>query len=735
MRVVMFKRSVFSITFLVLFGNLALAGSSFVHAAEEAIIGYSAENRPIVAISKTTENCDLRIALITGIHPRERGVRKILAHLAERPLAPEHCYYFIPDANPDGNARFEAGETDLRKNARGVDLNRNFPSSDWTLNSDPNSPTYSGPSTASEPETQALMQYLSALKPDVLIDLHNYSNTQGGYFFAILPTSVKNYDDRVKRAQLVFGPHRQLARKPFIRKPSGGGELITWFLETFPESQGIIVEHGAFHPNEDELKVQFGLWDQWWTTLALPFQKSILWHPVSVKESKDGTEWIARTPSLFAHWSWNPSVGQFDVLSTWGEKEGPRYFCGDSLCNTPPEVPFKFHICSQRSSPESDCIEKKLVQVNKKFKHFELYLNGNKISTVYNWNPTLVRIGTLLGWIGIDDRGDWRFSSANLEIPLSQLLGRELMVGYHNATAQESGVWMPLPVRHMEAPGNAFVMTAVSSTGDTKSLFPPGTHRRVWVQQSVEAINSHDGFRIPYRIFQPEKGTIRGAALLVHGGPQGTFASLFSGLEDELRLLLDLGLVVAVPEIRGANINLRGHTEALAGKVAMTVEDVKAVAGDLRSRHGLGINKIIYFGHSFGAHVGFLASVSGKGPFDAYFLNGGSGDLLADATGYDGHSQPDSTMAFWVCGPPNQCPETWETIRAVNQISQLDRSVYLYHNEDDGNVSYWGSRVFFDAGIMAGKAPLINVRMHQTGGHDIADWDELRRDLITVLTN
>ncbi len=74
--------------------------------------------------------------------------------------------WVVPTYNPDGLAR------GTRKNARGVDLNRNFPYR-WT---DLDGNYESGPKPASEPETRAMMKFLRGVKPRRILSFHQPLN-------------------------------------------------------------------------------------------------------------------------------------------------------------------------------------------------------------------------------------------------------------------------------------------------------------------------------------------------------------------------------------------------------------------------------------------------------------------------------------------------------------------------------------------------------------------------------
>jgi predicted deacylase len=73
----------------------------------------------------------------------------------------------IPCLNPDGLT------AKTRTNARGVDLNRNYPSRDWSQEH-PKSRYYPGPQSESEPEVQSLVKLIEQIKPRMIVHCHSW---------------------------------------------------------------------------------------------------------------------------------------------------------------------------------------------------------------------------------------------------------------------------------------------------------------------------------------------------------------------------------------------------------------------------------------------------------------------------------------------------------------------------------------------------------------------------------
>jgi murein peptide amidase A len=129
------------------------------------IVGSSVRGRPL----RLTERGGLRpgrtILIVGSIHGTEPAGLAITRLLLTGPRPRSGTLWILQDVNPDGRA---AG---TRGNARGVDLNRNFPSQ-WRQIGVPGDPQYAGRRPLSEPESRAAVRAIERIRPDITIWFH-----------------------------------------------------------------------------------------------------------------------------------------------------------------------------------------------------------------------------------------------------------------------------------------------------------------------------------------------------------------------------------------------------------------------------------------------------------------------------------------------------------------------------------------------------------------------------------
>jgi murein peptide amidase A len=148
------------------------------------VIGTSVMGTDILAWFPDTSAHALTRVVWGGIHGEEVVTSHVLHHALRTVRAIASRAVVIPTVNPDGTL------FGMRQNARGVDLNRNFPASNWRAEL---SPTYwpttqtrtadhrtqmSSPGThpGSEPEVQAIIALIDEVQPDTIIDVHTPLN-------------------------------------------------------------------------------------------------------------------------------------------------------------------------------------------------------------------------------------------------------------------------------------------------------------------------------------------------------------------------------------------------------------------------------------------------------------------------------------------------------------------------------------------------------------------------------
>ncbi|HUU93912.1 MAG TPA: M14 family zinc carboxypeptidase, partial [Phycisphaerae bacterium] len=131
-------------------------------------VGRSVEGEPLTLhLFGTGPHPTLVIGGIHGDEPTGADVaERLVALLRAFPDARGGATVAVlPRANPDGLARR------TRKNANGVDLNRNLPAANWRQRS-PGRWDYGGPKPASEPETRAILRTIEMLRPARIVAIH-----------------------------------------------------------------------------------------------------------------------------------------------------------------------------------------------------------------------------------------------------------------------------------------------------------------------------------------------------------------------------------------------------------------------------------------------------------------------------------------------------------------------------------------------------------------------------------
>ncbi|MDN4172432.1 DUF2817 domain-containing protein [Nocardioides sp. SOB77] len=187
------------------------------------VIGTSVEGRDILAwhLGEPDRPDVPTVVLISTMHGNEPATRHILRSLRDGAPVVGVDLWVVPTYNPDGLA---AG---TRRNARGVDLNRNFPYR-WA---DLDGNYESGSKAASEPETKAMMGFLADVRPDRLLSFHQ-------------PLHGVDTDTKRPRFARTVARHLGLPRKTFDCGGVCHGTMTGWFNDRFAGA-ALTVEYGA----------------------------------------------------------------------------------------------------------------------------------------------------------------------------------------------------------------------------------------------------------------------------------------------------------------------------------------------------------------------------------------------------------------------------------------------------------------------------------------------------------
>jgi len=150
-----------------------------------SIIGYSVNGRPIIAY--TFGSGATTILFTGGMHGMEpSGATTMQAwvkylQMNSDKIPNDKRIVVVPNTNPDGIA------TNTRNNSRGVNIDRNFATANWSASIDSEggqSSTGGGTSPASEPETQTLVTLTRQLHPRLAVSFHSQGSLVGANKYA-----------------------------------------------------------------------------------------------------------------------------------------------------------------------------------------------------------------------------------------------------------------------------------------------------------------------------------------------------------------------------------------------------------------------------------------------------------------------------------------------------------------------------------------------------------------------
>jgi hypothetical protein len=213
--------------------------------AEVVVVGASVEGRPIRAARvPSTRRAGRALLVCAGIHGPEYIGTAVALGVLERVRAPAFAelldradLWILPSLNPDGYertwARGGSGTLrELRANAHGIDLNRNFPRpaapprvwltfGGWRTGSDdPANPFYRGVAPASEPETAAMVKLCAEVPFAASLSLHSAMG-------ALIPPCVTTTDSAATYRALCAAFARAQPHTRYRRAVAGRFDLFT----------------------------------------------------------------------------------------------------------------------------------------------------------------------------------------------------------------------------------------------------------------------------------------------------------------------------------------------------------------------------------------------------------------------------------------------------------------------------------------------------------------------------
>jgi dipeptidyl aminopeptidase/acylaminoacyl peptidase len=242
------------------------------------------------------------------------------------------------------------------------------------------------------------------------------------------------------------------------------------------------------------------------------------------------------------------------------------------------------------------------------------------------------------------------------------------------------------------------------ATDEAETLIEPeyGTiDRDVFAKAEHVWYPTFDGKKIPALLYRPKDiapGEKLPALVHVHGGPTGQW---FRGFDPFAQFLVDRGLVVLEPNIRGSTgYGVEFRDAAIKDWGGADLEDVAAGAEYLKTLPYVDPGRLVVFGGSYGGFMTFIAATKKPELWRAAVAWVGISDL---------HRMWDESKEHFryflreQMGDPEKDRALWRDRSAIEFADRLSAKLLMVHGVNDPRCPVSQSRIFRDRLLAQGK--------------------------------
>ena len=242
------------------------------------------------------------------------------------------------------------------------------------------------------------------------------------------------------------------------------------------------------------------------------------------------------------------------------------------------------------------------------------------------------------------------------------------------------------------------------ATATSETLIEPeygSIDQKVFVNADHIWYETFDGKKVPALLYRPKDiapGEKLPALVHVHGGPT---AQWFRGFDPFAQFLVDRGLVVLEPNIRGSTgYGVEFRDAALRDWGGADLEDVAAGAEYLASLPYVDADRLVVFGGSYGGFMTFIAATKKPDLWRAAVSWVGISDL---------HRMWDESKEHFryflreQMGDPEKDRELWRDRSAIEFADRLEAKLLMVHGVNDPRCPVSQSRIFRDKLVALGK--------------------------------